>query len=233
MNKAAFEKWWEETAGFAPGLAEEIWQYFHREFPREAIMKLAETYLANAASNGRIVSPYIPLVPAMEFCDMLEPLWNGDQKQLPDKIEQLACPTCGGSGGENHFGEPEGDMKCAHCGGFHRFDFLAPCPDCKPKRIPVSSCLKCYQIPELSPEGTIGQRLCQHRFVDQRKGKQRKGGELTCKQISATLTFGGYVSKRAIDPMGWHEDHRTGDRRKAQVLEKSAGGTNYSRCKRD
>ena len=178
-SKAAFEefeKWYIEHFGDSPDTTNgwnkrtAIWLYFaphiRGEFPREA----AEMQIANQTS---FTTSQITLV-----LRIFQRLWNGEQ--LFDKIEQLVCPTCGGSG----------EAKCPDCdsrGHLSHFPPNQPCPDCKP------NCEKCG--------GSGGNGDYCPSCVDRRKGEQRKGIERRYRTGERRLTweYSRTVSRRIED----------------------------------
>ena len=120
-TKQAFEKWWrailKKDSLNIDNNADEIWQYFHREFPREAaaqelfrlrqeIVRTIKGAIADSKKAAKIDTRGI------ECLDALERLWNGGQDtkgsinlmipsdmicdncgQLDCKCEKPVCPT--------------------------------------------------------------------------------------------------------------------------------------------
>lgn len=181
-------------------LVDFIWHYFvphlKGEFPREVMRLIVRSLILDSAGGHDVdeaqITPYLE-----EF----ERLWNGDHIVDANKKVCSTCGGIGESCKSRRAKACEEwknrSICCtsAGCCGF----IAQPCPDCtekppkadfirhslggarvygdqrkteKPQRMPIRSCLKCHIIFELSSEGTIKQRLCTHRFVDQRKGRE-------------------------------------------------------------
>jgi len=192
MNKEAFEQFLSHLNPDHETYADNIWQYFQREFPREAVIQLADKYgkYNNQTTAGKRLT-------TEDLVNDIERLWNGveDGHICADgkyrKWPPLACSNC------SHI--------CSTCGGSGEVPYDAryhsalhypkmPCPDCTEKMKDPYSYSKHWPT------------------TDQRKGQQRKKGE----HRRVSLYPGGEPHKEFTIP-GWINsplaDRREGDRR--------------------